>query len=101
MLFVTASFLFHLVISANAIGNNQASNESKSKQKVIIIADPGVDDAAAILMAVAHPDIDVLAVLSNFGILLSPCTNMLITISDKSPNIYLSSSVPCITTLTN
>ena len=41
------------------------------RQRVIIIADPGVDDAAAILMAIAHPEIEVLAVLSNFGVVSS------------------------------
>ena len=41
------------------------------RQKIIIIADPGVDDAAAILMAIAHPEIEVLAVLSNFGVVSS------------------------------
>ena len=43
----------------------------EQRQKVIIIADPGVDDAAAILMAVAHPEIEVLAVVSNFGVVSS------------------------------
>ena len=61
-LFILFSALLHLAVSANDRGPD------KPLHKVIIIADPGVDDAAAILMAVAHPDVDVLAVISNFGI---------------------------------
>lgn len=60
--FVLLSALLHLALSTDDWGPN------KPLHKVIIIADPGVDDAAAILMAVAHPDVDVLAVISNFGI---------------------------------
>ena len=62
LLFLLLSALMHLSLSTDDLG------PSKPLHKVIIIADPGVDDAAAILMAVAHPDVDVLAVISNFGI---------------------------------
>jgi hypothetical protein len=62
ILFLLLSALTHLALSTDDLG------PSKPPHKVIIIADPGVDDAAAILMAVAHPDVDVLAVISNFGI---------------------------------
>lgn len=74
MLFFVSAILLHLMSSTYVDENKQTNTETKSKQKVIIIADPGVDDAAAILMAIAHPDIDVLAVLSNFGIPYSSCT---------------------------
>jgi hypothetical protein len=67
MILWVAAILIHLMSSMYVDENTQPNKETKRKQKVIIIADPGVDDAAAILMAVAHPDIDVLAVLSNFG----------------------------------
>ena len=36
-------------------------------QKVIIIADVGVDDAGALLTACGQPDLDILGVVSNFG----------------------------------
>ena len=52
-------------------GRSSGDEAHTHRQKVIIIADPGVDDAAAILMAVAHPEIEVLAVLSNFGVVSS------------------------------
>lgn len=74
MHFFIAIVLLHLLSSMHVNATALPSKEIKEKQKVIIIADPGVDDAAAILMAVAHPDIEVLAVLSNFGIPLSSCT---------------------------
>ena len=45
----------------------RASNSSK----LIIISDPGVDDEAAILVAVAHPNDDALAVISNLGVVSS------------------------------
>ena len=38
---------------------------------MIIITDPSVDDVAAILVAVAHPNVDVLAVISNLGVVSS------------------------------
>ena len=64
------SALLHLALSINDQGPVKLVHAPASLQKVIIIADPGVDDAAAILMAVSHPDLDVLAVISNFGIQL-------------------------------
>ena len=69
----------HLALSTDDLGH------SKPLHKVIIIADPGVDDAAAILMAVAHPDVDVLAVISNFGIRIHihPMNSSLIRNNDK------------------
>lgn len=36
-------------------------------QKVLIDTDPGIDDAMAILMAFAHPDLDVIGLTSVFG----------------------------------
>jgi hypothetical protein len=62
ILFLLLSALMHFALSTDDL------EPRKPLHKVIIIADPGVDDAAAILMAVAHPDVDVLAVISNFGI---------------------------------
>jgi len=40
---------------------------SAEKHKVIIDTDPGVDDAMAIAYALAHPDIDLLALTTVFG----------------------------------
>ena len=67
-LFILLQALLHLERSAADRVPQKSVNVLKPRQKVIIIADPGVDDAAAILMAVAHPAVDVLAVISNFGI---------------------------------
>ena len=68
-LFVLFSALLHFALCNVDVGLEKSVNVPATFQKVIIIADPGVDDAAAILMAVAHPNVDVLAVISNFGII--------------------------------
>lgn len=65
------SVMFQLSLSALTEAHIRKKEASTYRQKVVLIADPGVDDAAAILMAVAHPEIEVLAVLSNFGVVSS------------------------------
>ena len=41
--------------------------EPAMKHKIIIDTDPGIDDAMAIAYAVAHPDIELLALTTIFG----------------------------------
>ena len=65
------SVMFRFTLSALAEVHTRKEEAPTYRQKVVLIADPGVDDAAAILMAIAHPEIEVLAVLSNFGIVSS------------------------------
>ena len=65
------SVMFQLTLSALIEAHIRKEEASTYRQKVVLIADPGVDDAAAILMAIAHPEIEVLAVLSNFGVVSS------------------------------
>ena len=65
------SVMFQLSLSALTEAHIRKKEAPTYRQKVVLIADPGVDDAAAILMAVAHPEIEVLAVLSNFGVVSS------------------------------
>ena len=40
---------------------------AEGKHSVIVIADPGVDDAGALLLALASPSIHLLGVVSSFG----------------------------------
>ena len=40
---------------------------SKNSKPVIIDCDPGVDDAAAILLALSHPALDIRAITTVFG----------------------------------
>ena len=63
--------MFQLTLSALIEAHIRKEEASTYRKKVVLIADPGVDDAAAILMAIAHPEIEVLAVLSNFGVVSS------------------------------
>ena len=62
----TRTVLLLLILSLAALQPTE-SNDVKKLQKVIIIADPGVDDAAAILMAIAHPDIEVRSTMSSIS----------------------------------
>ena len=80
-LLVLFSALLQSVLCAVGIEHEKSANVPATLQKVIIIADPGVDDAAAILMAVAHPNVDVLAVVSNFGIITYQFNFLLMTAS--------------------
>ncbi|CAM9207473.1 unnamed protein product, partial [Ectocarpus fasciculatus] len=38
------------------------------RQPVILVADPGVDDAAAVLYALANPQLEILGICANFGV---------------------------------
>lgn len=69
--FLFVSLLSLITVQIRSVSSFEIRSSLNGTQKVIFIADPGVDDAAAILMALAHPDIEVLAVLSNFGIVLT------------------------------
>ena len=45
-----------------------AESGGQSKIPVVIIADPGVDDTAALLLALSAPSLDILGICSNFGV---------------------------------
>ena len=48
--------------------------EVREVKKVVIVADPGVDDSAAILAALASPEVEVLGIVANFGVCSVHCT---------------------------
>jgi len=73
-------------------------DEVKEVKKVVIVTDPGVDDSAAILVALASPEVEVLGIVANFGVCSVDCTtnNTLKLLHIAQQWNFLRQEVPCL-----
>jgi inosine-uridine nucleoside N-ribohydrolase len=58
---------FLICLMAQAVAETTCTDGAQDRKPVIIIADVGIDDAGALLLALASPELEILGVVSSFG----------------------------------